>query len=151
MTSPNGGQRFDDVIQVELEFLSGMPRRPTECSFDPTDQPSYVPKRAIAARRSPNTLKHNMITKTAHFFMDNECYPRRSPPFSSDESRVPGRRRLVPLRCGGQTRCWSVALGSVGVGGGGPVCGMGPTRRAESCQGDAATCADVVMIQEMIQ
>jgi hypothetical protein len=28
---------------------------------------------------------------------------------------------------------------------------MGPTRRAESCQGDAATCADVVMIQEMIQ
>jgi hypothetical protein len=34
---------------------------------DPTDQPSYVPKRAIAAYRSPNTLTHNMITKTAYF------------------------------------------------------------------------------------
>jgi hypothetical protein len=31
----------------------------------------HVPKRAIAARRSPNILKHNMITKTATFFMDS--------------------------------------------------------------------------------
>ena len=62
-----GGESFDDVIQVELEFLTGTQRRPTECSFDPTDQPSYVPKRAIAAHRSPNTLKHNMITKAAYF------------------------------------------------------------------------------------
>jgi hypothetical protein len=38
-----------------------------KCSFDPTDQPSSVPKRAIAAHRSPNTLKHDMITKTAYF------------------------------------------------------------------------------------
>jgi hypothetical protein len=41
-----------DVVQKDGRF--GTPRRPTECSFDPTDQPSYVPKRAIAAHRSPN-------------------------------------------------------------------------------------------------
>ena len=82
---------------------------------------------------------------------DISGYPYVSPPFSSDESQMPGRRRLAPLRCGGQTRCWSVGLGSVVAGEGVPVCGMGPTRRAEWCQGDAATCADVVMIREMIQ
>jgi hypothetical protein len=43
---------------------------------DPNDQPSYVPKSAIAAHRSPNTLKDNMITKTAYFFIDNSGYPR---------------------------------------------------------------------------
>jgi len=100
---------------------------------------------------SGDRVLYSMLGESAGFLMDIECYPRVSPPFSSDESQMPGRRRLAPLWCSGQSPCWSVGLGSVVVGGGVPVCGMGPTRRAESCQGDAATCADVVMIQEMIQ
>jgi hypothetical protein len=58
-----------------VDVVSGRHAEKADCSFDPTDQPPYVPKRAIAARRSPNTLKHNMITKTAYFFMDNSGYP----------------------------------------------------------------------------
>jgi hypothetical protein len=62
-----GGESVDDVIQVELESSTGTPRSPTEWSFDPTDEPSFVPKRAIVAHKSPNTLNHNMLTKTAKF------------------------------------------------------------------------------------
>ena len=63
-----GGESFNDVIQVELEFLHRHAKKARlNVSFDPTDQPSYVTKRAIAAHRSPNTLKHNMITKIAYF------------------------------------------------------------------------------------
>ena len=67
-----GGESFNDVIQVELEFLHRHAKKARlDVSFDPADQPSYVTKRAIAAHRSPNTLKHNIITKIAYFFMDN--------------------------------------------------------------------------------
>ena len=59
-----GGESFNDVIQVELEFLHRHAKKARlNVWFDPTDQPSYVTKRAIAAHRSPNMLKHNMITK----------------------------------------------------------------------------------------
>ena len=62
-----GGESFNDVIQVELEFLHRHAKKARlNVSFDPTDQPSYVTKRAIAAHRSPNMLKHNMITKIAY-------------------------------------------------------------------------------------
>jgi hypothetical protein len=44
------GQSFDDVTKWSSNSSTGTPRRPTECSFGPTDQPPYVPKRAIAAR-----------------------------------------------------------------------------------------------------
>jgi hypothetical protein len=83
--------------------------------------------------------------------MDNPGYPWVSPPFSSDESRILGRCRSSPLWRDDQSLCWSMGLGSVVVGGGVPVCGKGPTRRTEWCEGDAATCADAVMIQRMIQ
>jgi len=57
-----------DVYQVELEFLHRHAKKARlNVSFDPTDQPSYVTKRAIAVHRSPNTSKHNMITKKAYF------------------------------------------------------------------------------------
>ena len=62
---------------------------------DPTDQPSYVPKRAIAAHRSPNTLKDNMITKTAYFFMDNSGYPCSPVPVECSESLKRGCSWLV--------------------------------------------------------
>src|SRR6478735_7137895 len=63
-----GGESFNDVIQVELEFLHRHAKKARlNVSFDPTDQPSYVTKRAIAVHRSPNTSKHNMITKKAYF------------------------------------------------------------------------------------
>ena len=49
--SPAGGWYLDpDVIQVELEFLHRHAKKARlNVSFDPTDQPSYVTKRAIAA------------------------------------------------------------------------------------------------------
>ncbi|HXO50493.1 MAG TPA: hypothetical protein VN888_05580, partial [Mycobacterium sp.] len=48
---------------------------------------SYVPKRAIAAHRSPNTLKHNMITKPAYFsWITNGIHE------FEDRRRIVGRR-----------------------------------------------------------